>query len=209
MSNPAAIEAAVFDLGGVVIEISLDRTLRAWSEATGLAPDEVRERLADLTTYYRFERGEFGADAYRRCVADLLGCALSREAFDRGWHALLGGPLPGIEALLERLAGRLRLVLLTNTNVIHSQRWRETCDGLLGRFERVFESWQMGCRKPEPACFQQVLDYLALAPGRVAYFDDSAENVEAAARLGMAARCVRGPREVERELAAFGVSLDG
>jgi FMN phosphatase YigB (HAD superfamily) len=46
---------------------------------------------------------------------------------------------------------------------------------------------------------------MALPPGRIAYFDDSAENIEAAARLGLVARLVKGPQEVGRELVAMGV----
>lgn len=198
----------MFDLGGVVIDVSLSRTVAAWAEATGLAPEEVRRRLlADLADYYQFERGAMEPDEFRRRVGRMLGRPLADDAFDRGWQALLGGPLPGIETLLARLAGRLRLALLTNTNVLHSQHWRQTCAGLLGRFEQVFESWRMGCRKPEPACFRQVLAYLALEPERVAYLDDGAENVEAAGRLGMVARLVRGPEEVARALEGLGVAV--
>jgi putative hydrolase of the HAD superfamily len=95
--------------------------------------------------------------------------------------------------------------MLTNTNALHSAQFHRTSGPVLARFERVFESWQMGCRKPEPECFQQVIDWLALRPERIAFFDDSAENIEAAARLGLVARLVKGPQEVERELVAMGV----
>ncbi len=208
MTKAPAIEAAVFDLGGVVIDVSLSRTVAAWAEATNLAPEEVRRRLlADLADYCRFERGDMEPDDFRARIGRLLGRPLARTDFDRGWNLLLAGPLPGIETLLARLAGRLRLVLLTNTNVIHAREWRRTCAGLLPCFERVFESYTMGCRKPEPACFRQVLAYLALEPERVACLDDGAENVEAAGRLGMVARLVRGPEEVARALEGLGVAV--
>jgi putative hydrolase of the HAD superfamily len=200
------IQAAVFDLGGVVIEIVLGRTVRAWADLAGLPPEKVRERVVgDLANYARFERGDFDVDAFHRHVCDLLGRPLGKEAFLRGWLALLGGPLPGIDDLLARLQGRVRLVMLTNTNALHSAEFHRTCGPVLARFERVFESWQMGCRKPEPECFRQVIDWLEVPPERIAFFDDSAENTEAAARLGLVARLVKGPQEVERELAAMGV----
>jgi putative hydrolase of the HAD superfamily len=66
-------------------------------------------------------------------------------------------------------------------------------------------SFEMGARKPEAACFRQVLDWLGLPPDRVVYFDDNPENVEAAARLGMAARAVNGPADVARELEFMGI----
>jgi len=193
------VRAAVFDLGGVVIEIFMDRTVRAWAEATGLEPEAIRGRLEDLptgqagrTAYHRFERGEIDAETFRRGVCERLGRRMSREAFDRGWNALLGGPLEGAEALLESLAQRLRLVLLTNTNCVHAASWRRTCRKVLAPLERVFVSYEIGHRKPEPECFSVVLEYLGLAPEEVAYFDDLEENVRAAAGLGMIARVVDG-----------------
>ena len=207
MANSSPIQAAVFDLGGVVIEVAVERTFRVWASATGLAPEEVHRRLADLSEYLRFERGEFGPEEYRRRVRARLGCPLEDDAFDRGWHALLGGPLPGIEEVLAALATRLRLVILTNTNALHAAEWRRRSAPVLPHFERVFESYVMGCRKPEPAAYRTVLDYLGLPPARVAFFDDSPENVEAAARLGMAARLTKGPAGVRQALGELGVTM--
>jgi putative hydrolase of the HAD superfamily len=208
LNNASPIHAAVFDLGGVVIEVAVERTFRAWAEATGLAPEEIRRRLADLSEYLRFERGEFEPEEYRRRVVARLGRPLPDDEFDRGWHALLGAPLPGIEAVLAQLAAkRLRLVILTNTNALHAAEWRRLSAPVLPHFERVFESYTMRCRKPEPAAFQNVLDYLGLPPARVAFFDDSLENVEAAAQLGMAARLTKGPAGVRQALEELGLPM--
>jgi len=199
-------EAAIFDLGGVVIDVSPGRAVKAWADAAGLSPDEARRRLmADTENYYRFERGEVGPEEFFGGVVRLLGKPLAPDAVRTGWLSLLGGPLPGIEPLLARLKKRLRLVLLTNTNAVHSAEFHRTCAPVLAHFERIFESWQMGCRKPEAACFRPVLEYLALPPDLVLYLDDTAENVEAAARMGMATRLVKGPPDIERELAAIGL----
>jgi putative hydrolase of the HAD superfamily len=199
------IEAAVFDLGGVVIEVEPARAIHTWAGAAGLSPDEVLRRLEGQVLSDAFERGEIGPDEFARQILDRFDGRLSAEAFLRGWNTILGGPLRGIEALLERLARRMRLVCLTNTNAIHAAEFRRTSGALLVPFERVFMSFEMGSRKPEAACFRQVLGYLGLAPDRVAYFDDNPGNVAAAARLGMAARVVNGPADVVRELDAMGI----
>jgi epoxide hydrolase-like predicted phosphatase len=201
------IQAAIFDLGGVIMDVSVERTVRAWAASTGLAVKEVGRRVADLSHYVRFERGEMTEDEFHRVTCRLLGCDLAREEFERGFNALLGRPLPGAEAVLADLAPHMRLVALTNTNAIHSRVWEPACAGALRHFERVFKSHEMGCRKPEPAAYLRVLEYLAVAPGRVVYFDDVDENVSAAAALGLVARCVKGPAEVARELAALGIPV--
>ncbi len=35
------IEAAIVDLGGVLMDVCVERTVRAWAETTGLAPEDV------------------------------------------------------------------------------------------------------------------------------------------------------------------------
>ncbi len=207
MTGPERFEAAVFDLGGVVIDVDPERTVRAWAEETGLAPETLRERLAGKVLSDPFERGEIGLEEFRRDVVAKLGVDLPPEAFERGWTALLGGGLPGIDRVLEGLGRRMRLLILTNTNAPHAAVWRRTGTEVLRHFERVFTSFEMGTRKPEPACFRQVLDYLVLPPERVLFFDDNPTNVEVAARLGMVACLVDGPAALERELAALGIPI--
>lgn len=199
------IGAAVFDLGGVLVEVDGGRAPIAWAEAMGVSAEEVLRRIGGQTLSDAFERGEIAPEAFARQVRDRFDGRLSAEAFLRGWTAILGAPLPGTEALLARLARRMRLAALTNTNAIHAAEVRRTCARLLEPFERVFMSFEMGARKPEAACFRQVLDWLGLPPDRVVYFDDNPENVEAAARLGMAARAVNGPADVARELEFMGI----
>jgi len=198
--------AAVFDLGGVVLEVCVERTVRAWAESVGLEAEEVEARLGGKVLPEGFDRGELVLEELREEVCARLGRAMTRGDFERGWNALLGEPFPGVEGLLAELAGTMRLVLLTNTNETHERQWRKSCAAVLPRFERVFTSWRMGVRKPEPEAFEQVLGYLGLSPTRVLFFDDHSENVEAAARLGMVARRVRGPGEVARELELLSLS---
>jgi FMN phosphatase YigB (HAD superfamily) len=48
-------------------------------------------------------------------------------------------------------------------------------------------SHEIGARKPEPAAFRSVVADMGLAPDRVLFFDDSAENVAGARACGLRA----------------------
>lgn len=86
-------------------------------------------------------------------------------------------------------------------------------------FDGSFYSSEMGVAKPSPAYFEQALAAVAadvgdpdLDPGRVAFLDDSAPNVESARALGI--RAVQhdpasGADGLRRDLASLGVSLPG
>jgi glucose-1-phosphatase len=51
------VDALLFDLGGVVIEIDFGRTVTSWAAAGGVPVDTLRARFAFDHVYERHERG--------------------------------------------------------------------------------------------------------------------------------------------------------
>ncbi len=180
-----SFKAVIFDLGGVVFGISLKPVIESWAESTGINPQDLAARFRIDSYYERLEVGGISPAQYREHVCDLLGVRLSDEDFDRGWNSIYLDVLPGIEPLLEELRQSSRLVVLTNTNEIHSKEWRIRYADILTYFERVFASHEIGARKPDPEAFQIVLDYLNIDPQKVAFIDDNPENVRGAEAVGI------------------------
>ena len=52
-------------------------------------------------------------------------------------------------------------------------------------FEKVFFSYEMGMRKPDPEIFTQILNKYDLSPKRTLFIDDKKENTDTAAALGL------------------------
>ncbi|NLF32789.1 MAG: HAD family phosphatase [Planctomycetes bacterium] len=203
------IRAVIFDLGHVLVDVRVADTPRAWAAAAGLDAESVERIYWADTAYERLERGQITLADYHAHLAARLDGPLSLEDFERGWCDIFGEILPGVEALLDRLDGQVRLVCLSNTNAAHTAVWSEVYRDLLSRFERVFTSHTMGARKPEAACFRQVLDYLGLPAAEVAFVDDRAENVDAARALGMHGIVATGAEQVAGDLARLGVGAGG
>jgi putative hydrolase of the HAD superfamily len=101
----------------------------------------------------------------------------------------------------------VRLVVLSNTNEVHTSRWRGLYPELEGLFERMFLSHELGARKPEPAAYRAVLAYLQLPPGRVAMVDDRVENIEAAEELGMRGVVAEGTASIIEGLRRLGLPV--
>lgn len=180
-------EAVVFDLGGVLIDVRMERCVVPWARACKMPREEVASRLWQDRTYQELERGEITVDQYRARLAGLLGTPeFSTEVFLSGWNAVFFGLVEGAIQLLDALSRRgLRLVALTNTNVAHAEVWMGLYPEIVRRFERIFLSHELGSRKPEPQTYQAVLEYLALPAGRTVFVDDREENVVAARDQGM------------------------
>ena len=208
MAHDGNIKAVVFDLGGVIIDIYLNAAPDRWFQAVGGDRARIDEAYYGDTRYQLLERGQITMRDYYRHMLGRIGGELSFEDFLAGWNSVLGPVMPGIKPLLAELAGTLRLICLSNTNHCHAEMWRDYCADVLADFERVFVSHEMGVRKPEPASFQHVLDYLDVEPAQVAFIDDKSENVEAATRLGMNGIVSANPTQTAEGLRRLHVPID-
>src|SRR6185503_12830986 len=82
------VEALLFDLGGVVIDIDFGRAVASWAEAAGAPVDTIRARFSFDDAYERHERGEIAAGEYFAALRGSLGIDLPDAALTRGWNAI-------------------------------------------------------------------------------------------------------------------------
>lgn len=205
MTSEVTIQAVVFDLGNVVIDIEPERICAHWARAIGADVEEVTRIFWEDRVYERLERGEIDLPEYHRHMAGQMVKSIPYEEFAEGWNRIYLGVTDGMDALLRRLKKSLRLVALTNTNGAHAECWRVLFAEVLRHFEEVFCSHEIASRKPEPRAYQLVLEYLKLPARQVVFVDDREENVLAARDLGMCGIVARDTTQIAEELEALGV----
>ena len=176
----------IFDFGNVLIEIDPARSIQAF-QALG-APADLH---LDADFFHDFETGILSAAEFRDALRGQLGRATSRSSLDAAWNALLLEIPPKTLRVLRSLRTQgYRLALLSNTNPIHIDEVRRRLGpfgyGEFARcFERIFYSYEMGLRKPDPAIYAAVDRELGIAsPAEVLFVDDNAANIASAARHG-------------------------
>ena len=139
-------------------------------------------RQVNSALWAAFERGEISQDTIlARRFADYLEAMGIRGESDK-WSryfvdalAHSSTLLPGAEALCRRASQRYTIALITN-GVPFIQRSRLEGSPLARYFgDRVFISGEMGCRKPEKAYFDKVLEALGARnqKGKVLVIGDS------------------------------------
>jgi putative hydrolase of the HAD superfamily len=197
------IEAILFDLGNVVLEVDFRRTFRHWAESAGVHESVFYERWSEDDAYRAHETGALDFDAYVAALADRLGVSMSLDAWLTGWNEVFVGPYPGVQAALRDLPANLPLYAFTNTNPTHEAAWRARYGKELEHFEEIFVSSSMGLRKPDKAAFEWVTAAMDLAPERILFLDDNPENVAGAERAGLTTVRTHGESEVLAALEAF------
>ncbi len=190
------VKALLFDLGGVVLDISFDKALERWSHHSGVGSDTLKTRFTLDEAYEQHERGEIGAAAYYDSLRTTFGVTLSDTELEEGWNAIFLGEIPETVALLKRLKGNIPLYAFSNTNAVHQLFWSRRYANALAVFERVFVSSDMGKRKPEREAYLHVAAEMGVGLENILFFDDTEANVTAARALAMQAVLVTSPEDV-------------
>lgn len=197
MASPVGVQAIVFDLGGVLVDIDFRRALRFWGAAAGVPADRLAGRFTVDEACCAHERGELDDRGYFAHLRRLLAIDLSEADMLAGWNAVIGEPMPGIEALVRRLAVRWPLYVFSNTNPAHIAHFKPRHRRLLSLFEEIITSCELGARKPEAQAFARLSSLIGAPPSRLAFFDDVQANVEGARDAGLHAFRVARPEEIE------------
>jgi len=204
MTDAKAIQALLFDLGGVLIEIDFERVFRHWARYSPLAPDEIRARFSVDTAYLRHERGEMDGAAYFAHLRRSLLLDAGDAEIAAGWNAVFVGRIRQTLDLIGRLRGSLPCFCFTNTNPTHQAAWSRDYPELGELFDEVFVSSELGMRKPERQAFETVARRMGVPPCAILFFDDLAQNVEGARTIGMQAVQVTGPADIQRAVSVIG-----
>ncbi len=203
--SPGAADALLFDLGRVVLDIDFGRAIACWAGHAGCTPADIVARFVRGEAYEHYEVGKIDDAAYFESLRPALDITLTDAQFLEGWNAIFIGEMPDIGPLLARASQRLPLYAFSNTNSAHVEHFSVAYAPVLSHFREMFLSSTIGLRKPHAAAYDHVVKAIGVPASRIVFFDDLAENIEAARACGLTAVHVTAPDTVARALAALGI----
>lgn len=214
------LEAAIFDLGGVLTTPIL-ASFQSFEESLGVPVGtlvrifrrDYSQREAE-NDFHQLETGAITEAEYYRRLEDLLRRETGIDvrlgddpmAIRRG---MWGGIRRNDEMIevVRRIAPHYRTGLLTN-NVKEWGGWRQYYPQDL--FDVVVDSSEVGLRKPDPAIYRLTCERLGVEPSRAAFVDDISDNVEGARRVGLVAiHFIETDRTVEQLRDLFPKAFNG
>jgi HAD superfamily hydrolase (TIGR01509 family) len=204
MRAPAIrVDAILFDLGGVLIELAGIEQMLAWCPALP-GSDELWRRWLTSPAVRGYETGTTTRAAFAAAITAEFDLPVDPDTFLDAFAHWPRALYPGATELLAELAPRYRLASVSNTNEYHWQRFRGEWS-LDAHFHHNFPSHEVGRLKPDDDYFAHVIEALDVPPARVLFVDDNALNVEAAGRLGIVARRVAGVDGARAAIAELGL----
>ncbi|HTS62383.1 MAG TPA: HAD family phosphatase [Candidatus Acidoferrales bacterium] len=197
--------AIIFDLGKVLIHFDFGIAYRSLEPLCPYPAAEIPKRLGTTDLVRRLETGLIEPREFVTRACELLDLQIDYEEFRRIFSCIFSDVLIP-ESMLECLARRYRLILLSNTNALHFPLLQEKYGHLLRHFHRHILSHEVRAMKPAPAIYQAAVDAAGCRAEECFYTDDIALFVEAARALGIDAVQFESCAQIENELRARGIA---
>lgn len=198
----------ITDLGGVIVAVDKKPMCGKLAKHSSLSAEEIWSNFS-RTKLTEFDLG-FGKglltphEFYKASVARLKLSGLSFGEFAKIYSDIFRRNEDTIR-LLRKLGKRHAIVLLSNTDKLHFQRWSE----LLGRDMKLFRqmvlSFEVHAAKPSPKIYLEAVKMLGARPGECVYIDDINEYVEAARAVGMKGIRFLSAGQLETDLKELGL----
>ncbi|VYU81809.1 glucose-1-phosphatase [Metakosakonia massiliensis] len=187
----------IFDLGNVIVDIDFNRVLGAWSDFSRVPLATLKQSFTMGEPFHLHERGEISDEDFAKALCEEMALPLSFEQFSAGWQAVFVSLRKEVIEIMQRLREQgHRVVVLSNTNRLHTTFWPDRYPEIRAAADHIYLSQEMGMRKPEARIYQRVLELEGYSADDAVFFDDNGDNIEGANQAGITSILVTGKNTV-------------
>jgi putative hydrolase of the HAD superfamily len=178
------IKTIIFDFGDVFINLDKPATFRELEKHNIEGFTEVIKK-ANLA----YEKGLISSNDFIKTYRSEYNKLEKKQVVD-SWNAILMDFPEYRFRFIKKLSEEKdhQLILLSNTNEIHIDHVKANVpffEEFKNCFDAFYLSYEINYRKPDAAIYKFVLEKHDLNPNECLFIDDTYENTEAAASLGI------------------------
>ncbi len=189
----------IFDLSEVLIPglLGVEKNLAPLLRL----PEEEILRAFQGDLLQQICRGEITEDVYLQEILALQNWDIAAEVLKRNIRDNFHREVPGTRPILLHLATRHEVVLLSD----HAREWVayvKSIHPFLSTFKHMFFSYELGKTKRDRRTFMEVLECLSWPAHDCWLIDDSANNIETAASVGINGIRFENAKQLQEQLAS-------
>lgn len=178
------IKAIIFDFGDIFVNLDKPATFR---ELKHHSIEDFTDTLVKNNLDY--EKGLISSEEFITAYLTEYS-QLDREKVTQSWNAILKDFPEYRFRFIKKLSEekKYKLILLSNTNAIHIE-WIKEKVPFFEEFKKCFDAFylshEINFRKPDAEIYEFVLNEHNLKPEECLFIDDTKENTDAAAAIGI------------------------
>ena len=189
------IKNIIFDLGGVIMNLDVPRTIKAFKE---IGIDNIVNDTGhhyQHSFFYDFEIGQISEDIFLKTLSSLSNKSPNQKEIKKAWNSMiLDIPEERIN-FLKNLHQDYNLFLLSNTNSIHQYKFltefkEKRNFSFNDLFKKAYYSYEIGIRKPDAEIFNFVLKDSSLIADETLFIDDAKSNTKSAELCKLKSLCI-------------------
>ncbi len=197
------IEAVIFDLGRVLVNIDLEPLRKKLGPSGGSDRQDLIEKVRESDLIPQLNTGKISFEQFHLSLCSRYGFDWSLDLFRDAWCSIFY-PNPQMETLIRVLHSRIPLGLLSDTDLSHWTYIRRHYP-FVELFQKPVLSFQVGACKPDPAMYRAAAHSVGTPPERCFYTDDLSGNIEGARQVGMSAVLFQNADQIRQELKKCGI----
>ena len=184
------INNVIFDLGGVLLDIDYQRSIDAFKKLGIVNFEDMFSQFKADELFEKLETGSITETDFHSAIKNRTTAIVSDNEIDAAWNALILQFRTESLEYLESLSAYYKLYLLSNTNIIHLQYFKQLFTEQTGKpmldayFTKAWYSNEIGLRKPGAEIFEFVLQDENLKTEETLFIDDTWINIETAQKMG-------------------------
>ena len=184
------ISTIIFDLGGVLCDLDIDRCIMNFKQLGLENFEHYLNNFGQSGFFMQVEKGLINDDEFRSEVRKLTSKSLTNEQINDAWNSFLVGiPTEKLDIILE-LRKKFRIIMLSNTNIIHfpntvARFFNYNGKKLTDFFDKCYLSYEMKMAKPDAEIFLKLLEDEQVQANQCLFLDDGLKNINQAQMLGL------------------------
>jgi putative hydrolase of the HAD superfamily len=202
----ASVKNILFDLGGVLIDIDYEKTIRSFRTIGFPHFEQMFSQLTADELFQKLETGKILPKDFYKVMLSIARTGVTEDEIRDAWNSMLLEFRKESVLFLKLLSAQYDLYLLSNTNQIHYDAFTEMLltetgyNSLEPLFKKAYFSHRIGRRKPNADSYEFVINDAGILPEETLFIDDTLMNIEAARKLGFHTHLLKPEERIEKIL---------
>ena len=184
--NESNINAVVFDLGGVLIDIDYQRTIDAFRAIGVENASDLYNQFNQEMFFDQYEKGEISSEKFISELKILTKQNIEKESIINAWNEMIGLFPEEKLTFIHKIQSKTPCYLLSNTNELHLKKvYTNVHSDFESLFQKCYYSHVIGKRKPDVQTFQWLVNQIKFKASEILFIDDSPQHIKGAERAGL------------------------